>query len=157
MDADDDTWPDIYVIHEFGDGVLLRNRGDGTFEEKIIAQKVNGDFGSMGLTAGDFNNDGKTDLYVSQMYSSAGHRIIGNLRNDAYESDVMNDLTRMVEGNELYLNQGDSIFSPHGDEYDVAHVGWGYGPTVVDLDKDGWLDIITSAGFVSRDRAKPDG
>ena len=34
-----------------------------------------GDFGSMGVTAGDFDNDGHIDLYVANMYSKAGNRL----------------------------------------------------------------------------------
>ena len=48
LDADENGWPDLYVINEFGNGILLVNRSDGTFREQEIVSGP-GDFGSMGL------------------------------------------------------------------------------------------------------------
>ena len=50
LDADENGWPDLYVINEFGSGVLLVNHGDGTFREQRLADEGPGDFGSMGIT-----------------------------------------------------------------------------------------------------------
>lgn len=155
-DANDDGWQDLYVIHEFGNGVLLVNERAAEFKEH---QLVNGpaDFGSMGVTCGDVDNDGKLDLYVASMYSRAGNRVMGNLRSDAYSQDLMLELRRMVAGSQLYHNLGGLEFERVGSEYDVEAVGWGYGPAMVDLDNDGWLDIYATSGFISRTREKPDG
>ena len=81
FDADNDGWPDLYVINEFGNGILLRNQGNGRFQEHSLVTGA-GDFGSMGVTCGDIDNDGRIDLYLANMYSKAGNRIIGNLRPD---------------------------------------------------------------------------
>ena len=78
LDADSNGWPDLYVINEFGNGVLLVNQSDGTFREHDIVSGP-GDFGSMGVASGDYDNDGHIDLYVANMYSKAGNRVIGNL------------------------------------------------------------------------------
>ena len=88
LDADNDGWPDLYVINEFGSGVLLLNNHDGTFREKQLTDGP-GDFGSMGVTCGDIDNDGNIDLYVASMYSKAGSRIVGNVRPDAYPPELM--------------------------------------------------------------------
>lgn len=160
LDANNDRWPDLYVINEFGNGVLLVNNGDGTFREQMI-MKGPSDFGTMGVTAGDVNNDGKIDLYLANMYSKAGSRVIGNLRPDAFPKDVMDTMRRFVTGSQLWLNQGvnegEVKFEPKGKDWQVAAVGWAYGAALVDLDNDGFLDLYATAGFISQDRNEPDG
>src|SRR5579883_602517 len=156
FDADNDGWPDLYVINEFGSGVLLYNEHNGHFREHALVQGA-GDFGSMGVTCGDIDNDGHIDLYVANMYSKAGNRIIGNLRPDAYTPEVMARLRSLVAGSQLYLNRDGSRFDPVGPKYQVSGIGWAYGAALVDLDNDGWLDLYATCGFVSKSRSEPDG
>ena len=155
-DFNNDFWPDIYMIHEFGNGVLLLNDQKGKFEKIMIAEFAS-DFGSMGLASGDFNNDKNIDIYVSSMYSSAGTRVISNLKENSFDKKVMSELKSMVRGSQLYSNLGKLKFEKMADKYNLASVGWGYGPIMSDLNNDSWLDIYTTSGFVSRNRDKPDG
>jgi hypothetical protein len=180
LDANNDNWPDLYVINEFGPGVLLLNRGDGTFGEHPLAPPPN-DFGTMGVAAGDIDNDGNIDLYCANMYSKAGSRVISNLRPGTYPESVMAKLRQFVAGSQLWRNQGvrgpgsgvrnDSAassltpgpsplapsFEPLGGKCQVAAVGWAYGPALVDLDNDGFLDLYATCGYVSQSRDEPDG
>jgi len=156
LDANNDNRPDLYVIHEYGNGVLLINKPGGAFEERKLAKSA-ADFGSMGLASGDFDNDGEIDLYVASMYSKSGNRVIGNLKKDAYKPEVMAKLKRMVAGSQLYRNNGDLNFEPVGKKMDVYGIGWAYAPALVDLDNDGFLDLHCTTGFMSRTRDKPDG
>ncbi len=156
LDADDDGWPDLHVINEFGDGVLLVNRRDGSFAGHPLADRP-ADYGTMGLAAGDVNNDGHIDLYCANMYSKAGTRVIGNLAADAYPPAVLEQMRRFVAGSQLHLNKGGLRFEQAGKRLGVAAVGWAYGAALADLDNDGWLDLYATAGFVSRDRDEPDG
>ena len=156
FDANNDNWPDMYVIHEFGTGVLLLNKEGKSFESRELFDGIS-TFGAMGLTVGDMNNDTHVDLYVGKMYSKAGQRVFGNLLDDAYDAEVMQKLHRMVEGSELFSNNGGLKFESHGDDYDISAVGWAYAPAVVDLDNDGFLDLHATTGFISRTRQRPDG
>ncbi len=159
LDANSDGYPDLYAIHEFGNGLLMINQQDGTFAPSNLVQGL-GDFGSMGVTCGDVNNDNKIDIYVGSMYSKSGNRVMGNLKKDAYEPEVMEKLKRMVAGSRLYLNHSESettSFDRVGPELDITEIGWAYGPAMFDLNNDGLLDIYATAGFVSRDASKPDG
>jgi hypothetical protein len=164
LDANNDGWPDLYVINEFGPGVLLLNRQDGTFREELLVEGA-GDFGSMGVTCGDVDNDGRIDLYVANMYSKAGNRVIGNLKAGAYPDTIMDKMRHFVSGSQLYRNLGTSgaavpgtpKFEPVGRQRQVAAVGWAFGAALVDLDNDGWLDLYATAGFISRSRTEPDG
>ncbi|HEV2949940.1 MAG TPA: VCBS repeat-containing protein [Gemmataceae bacterium] len=154
LDANNDGWPDLYVINEFGSGVLLINNQNGTFEEKNIGT---GDFGSMGVTCGDIDNDNNIDIYCANMYSKAGSRVIGNVQTGTYPDEMINRMRSFVKGSQLWLNRGDLKFEPVGQKYQISAVGWAYGPALVDLDNDGWLDLYATAGFVSQSRTEPDG
>lgn len=156
LDADDDGWPDLHVPNEFGDGDLFINQRDGTFKPTRLANRPV-DFGTMGLAAGDLNNDGRIDLYCADMYSKAGTRVIGNLKPDAYPPAVMAKLRKFVSGSELHLNRGGGNFTQVGGEKAINAVGWAYGPALADFDGDGFLDVFGTAGYLSRDRSKPDG
>lgn len=155
-DVNHDRWPDIYLINEFGNGTLLVNREGKTFENQLLVEAQN-DFGSMGLTCGDINNDGNIDIYVSNMYSKAGSRIMGNMKAESYPEDVRQRLRNMVAGGELYQNLGNLDFTPLGKQFQVNAAGWAWGTALADFNNDGWLDLHVTAGFISRDRQKPDG
>src|SRR5262249_44498330 len=156
LDANNDGWPDLHVINEFGDGVLLINNRDGTFRPRPLADHP-ADFGSMGLAVGDVDNDGNVDLYCANMFSKAGTRVIGNVKPDAYPADVMRKVRRFVAGSQLHLTRGGGKFEQVGESMQVAAVGWAYGPCLADLDNDGWLDVYATAGYISRSRTEPDG
>jgi hypothetical protein len=156
LDANNDGWPDLHVVNEFGDGVLLINKGNGTFTEHALADRP-ADFGSMGVAVGDINNDGNIDIYCANMYSKAGTRVLGNLAPDAYPPAMLAKMRRFVAGSQLHLNHGGLKFDQVGPAWQVAAVGWAYGPCLADLDNDGWLDIYATCGFVSRSRDDPDG
>lgn len=156
FDANGDGRPDVHVPNEFGNGVLLVNQPDGTFKEVELI-KGPSDFGTMGMTVGDFNNDGNIDIYCANMYSKAGNRVIGNLRSDAYPQHIMDLLNNYTKGSQLWKNNGNLSFEKVGLAMQVADVGWAYGPCMADLDNDGFLDIHATAGFISVDPNEPDG
>jgi len=155
FDANGDGWPDLMTSCETGKNDYLINRGDGTFAEAELPD-IYGGF-SMGITAGDINNDGWPDIYVANMYSKAGERIVDNLRRGIYSDDVDAQMRDFVRGNELYRGLGAGKFDRVGQATGVADVGWAYGPGLVDLDNDGWLDLYAPVGFQSVNPERPDG
>jgi hypothetical protein len=156
LDANNDNRPDIYLINEFGKGLLLVNEARGLFREVELVEGV-ADWGSMGLAVGDFDNDGNIDVYSANMYSKAGNRVVGSLAPGLYSEDVMARLKRLVQGSRLYRNDGNLKFTEVGRSFQVHDVGWAWGTAMADFNNDGWLDIYATAGYMSRDRAKPDG
>jgi len=155
---DDDPFPDLYLANDFGPNVLLRNRGDGTFED-VTAESGTGDFStSMGVSVGDLDNDGKPELYVANMYSKMGRRIIANVSHDDYPPGLYDMIRGSLAGNRLYRLTGDGIkYEEVSEKLGVNQVGWAFAPAMVDLDADGWLDLYATTGFNSADRNKPDG
>ena len=155
---DGDRFPDLYLANDFGHNVLLRNRGDGTFKD--VSQTTGAaDFAtSMGACAGDLDNDGSPELYVANMYSKMGRRIIGQVSAADYPPGVFEQIQGSCTGNRLYTKRpGESRYRETSEAVGVNAVGWAYAPAAVDLDGDGRLDLYATTGFMSFDRHKPDG
>ncbi len=156
--ADDDHYPDLYIANDLGRNTLLRNRQDGTFED-ITVSTTTGDFAtSMGVATGDVDNDGLAEIYVANMYSKMGRRIITQVSDTDYPEGIYEQIKGSCAGNRLYQREpGASSFQDIGEQHGVYGVGWAYAPTFADFDNDGWLDMYATTGFLSFDRTKPDG
>lgn len=150
-DFDLDGDQDIYVCNDFSPDRFLRNDTErGSFQlkftdvsEDLVPEGTMG-FG-MGASWGDFNSDGLQDLYVSNMYSKAGNRIVEEFDNVAERVKVS------ARGNFLYQNVGGGQFKQiAGAEegfQNVAKVGWSFGGQFCDFDNDGNLDLYVPSGF----------
>jgi hypothetical protein len=154
LDANSDGRPDLAVADEFGSSVLLVN-GEYGFTESVL-KKPFGGF-CMGISAGDIDNDGAIDLYLANMASKAGDRVVSNLPSEVYPPEIWAKFQEFVTGNELLQNRGDLNFEWLGRKLGVTGPGWAYGPSLGDLNADGWLDIYAPGGFISHGRGEPDG
>jgi Flp pilus assembly protein TadD len=72
-DIDDDGWPDLAVINDFGRNNLYLNRHDGNFED--VSEALDGYGSGMSGAFADLDGDGLPDLYVGNMWSPAGVRV----------------------------------------------------------------------------------
>jgi FG-GAP-like repeat len=136
-DVDGDGDADVYVSHDYAPNNLLLNEGSAGFRD-VTAETGTSDVGlGQGVAWGDVDGDGRQDLYVSNMNSTAGRRIVKNVPGlDA-------DLTRMAQGNSLFLNLADGFEELPGP---VKSAGWAWGSQVVDVDNDGSLDLYALSG-----------
>src|SRR5205823_3404388 len=138
-----------------GDGrsrnLLFRNKGNWQFEEVALPSGAAGG-GRSAFTAlwFDADGDGWPDLYVPNEFGAG-------VLPGTYPDELTARLRTFVAGSQLWRNQGGLRFEPRAKECGVAAVGWAYGPALVDLDNDGWLDLYATAGFVSQNRDEPDG
>jgi len=155
---DDDHFPDLYIANDFAQNSLLRNRQNGMFED-IAAQTHTGDFAtSMGVVAGDVDNDGLSDLYVANMFSKMGRRIIEHVCDTDYPPGIFTQIQGSCAGNRLYRRTSSSAeYGEFGESLGVHDVGWAYAPALADFDNDGLLDIYACTGFLSYERNEPDG
>ena len=128
-DFDEDGLVDIFVANDSTPNFHYKNNGDGTFREigfnSGTAVNENGsEQGSMGVTVGDYDHDGKLDLFVTNFAD---------------------------EYNTLYHNDGHNSFTDLSYAAKVAavslpHVGWG--TKFFDYDNDGWVDLFVANGHV---------
>lgn len=123
LDYDNDGDLDVYVVSGAERGTnshplrnrLFRQRGDGTFEDVTEASGLGDPGYGMGVAAGDIDNDGDVDVYVT------------NVGRDA-----------------LYRNNGDGTFTDISQRAGVANDKWGSSAVFFDLDLDGFLDIYVA-------------
>lgn len=155
---DDDHYPDVYIANDLGRNSLLRNTGRSTFKD-VTRTTGTGDFAtSMGVATGDVNNDGRTEIYVANMYSKMGRRIIQQVGEKDYPPGVYDQIKGSCAGNRLYeWNSESDSYQDAGERHNVYAVGWAYAPTFADFDNDGWQDIYATTGFLSFNRSEPDG
>ena len=128
-DFDDDGLIDIFVANDSTPNFHYRNKGDGTFEEigfsAGTAVNENGsEQGSMGVTAGDYDHDGKLDIFITNFADEY---------NTLYHNDGKNSFTDLS-----YAAKVAAISLPH--------VGWG--TKFFDYDNDGWVDLFVANGHV---------
>ncbi len=104
----------------------------------------------MSASWGDFNNDGNPDLYVSNMFSSAGNRITHQQQfKTSLDEDEKQLFRRHARGNSLFENIGDGLFIDRSVELGVTLGRWAWGSLFVDLNNDGWEDLYVTNGFIT--------
>ncbi|MBA3356630.1 MAG: CRTAC1 family protein [Pyrinomonadaceae bacterium] len=132
FDYDGDGLPDVYLLNgstvaamrgkeKAPRAALYRNLGNWKFEDVTEKARVENERWGFGVAVGDYDNDGRADMYVSNFGVSR-----------------------------LYRNNGDSTFTDVAEKLGVARKGWSTGPTWGDYDADGRLDLFVP-GYVQID------
>ncbi len=146
-DYDNDGWPDIYVANDYGPNRLYRNNRAGGFEETQEAAGVTDNGNGMGAAWADINGDGRFDLYVTNMSSATGNRILSAAPiADDRERELMLKFTR---GNSLFRAKADGTFDSVGEELGVAHCGWAWHGDFLDIDRDADEDLFVVNGYIT--------
>ena len=128
-DLNGDDWLDIYVANDGDANQLWLNGKNGTFTDEallmgVALNRVGAAEASMGVAAGDFDEDGDEDLFMTHL---------------------------MDETNTFYVNNG-MFFDDRTAEFGLAVSSrrfTAFGTGWFDMDNDGWLDLITLNGAVS--------
>jgi enediyne biosynthesis protein E4 len=132
FDCDDDGSTDILVCNDEALNFLFQNDGSGKFKEIGLAAGVGCNFagkhvGNMGADCGDYNQDGRLDLLVTDFRAELPI-LFRNLGSGTFEDATM--------------EAGAAAGS-------VAYVKWGCG--LIDFDNDGYKDIFIGCGHLSDD------
>jgi Flp pilus assembly protein TadD/peroxiredoxin len=142
--------PDLYVANDFGRNNLYRNKGDGTFTSVSTAAHVEDVGAGMSACWSDFNNDGHQDVYVANMWSSAGQRVSTQKIFQGRASEDIRALYRQhARGNALYRNQGNGEFQNVSQQAGVEMGRWAWCSDLWDFDHDGYPDLYVANGYIS--------
>ncbi len=149
VDFDLDGDLDLYVANDFGRNNLFRCER-GKFEDVADAAHVEDAASGMSVAIADYDRDGDFDIYVSNMFSSAGSRVTRQTQfmPRASETDKRR-FQYLSRGNSLFQNLGDGRFQDVSDTARVTLGRWSWGSQFVDLNNDGWEDLIVANGFVT--------
>lgn len=150
-DYDNDGDLDLYVANDFGRNNLYRNDG-GRFVDMAAAAGVEDQASGMSVSWADYNHDGWMDVYVSNMFSAAGNRVTYQRKfRDGLSDETVSSLRRMARGNTLFQNRGDGTFGDTSEQAAVTLGRWAWASRFVDLNNDGWEDLVVANGYVTND------
>lgn len=119
FDMDGDGYLDVAIAAAHAGCNLYRNNGDGTFRDVTIGSGLDQCVNCFAIAAGDYNNDGLPDLYITRLGFFVGECV-------------------------LFRNNGDGTFTNVTEEAGVGCWGPGFTATWVDYDCDGYLDLFVT-------------
>ncbi len=130
-DFNNDGWIDLFVANDSQPNQLWINQRNGTFKNTAllagVALSPEGSVkASMGVDAGDFNNDGREDLAVTELTG---------------------------QGSDFYVNDGAGGFEDRSAPAGIRLASLpytGFGTGWLDVDNDGWLDLLSVNGAVTQ-------
>ena len=123
FDADGDGWPDLFLVNSKNWtaggrrslSALYRNTGKGSFTDATLGSGLDVEMYGLGVAAGDYDNDGRQDLYVTAL-----------------------------EGDRLFHNEGGGKFKDVTNLSGIANANFGTSAAWLDYDKDGRLDLFVA-------------
>jgi enediyne biosynthesis protein E4 len=152
-DYDNDGWPDIYVSN-YGKNRLYHNNHDGTFTDVAEKAGVALSGWSTGPTWGDYDRDGLLDLFVpGYVKYDLDHPVLAGQSGLPAGScqyrgvDIFcGPLGLVGESDHLFHNNGDGTFTDVSVKTGVSdpQARYGFASVFVDLDDDGWLDLVVA-------------
>ncbi len=148
-DFDQDGDSDLYVANDYGVNALYVNDGAGHFGDRAKELGVEDLGNGMGVTWGDLDTDGRLDLYVSNMSSTAGKRILERMQK---KDDSWKNLAKLAAGNSIFLAKGAGFERVPSAQGGIG-ASWAWAPALFDIDLDGRLDAYCSSGYVTGDTA----
>ncbi len=156
-DFNEDGWRDIYVANDFlSNDLIYINNQDGTFTNKAGELFKHFSLSSMGSDLADVNNDGRLDIFTTEMQPYYNKRKKLFQGPSSYQKEIF---TRKYQyeyqyaRNTLQLNLGTNpetglpIFAETGMMAGLQETDWSWAPLFADYDNDGFKDLLITNGF----------
>ncbi len=149
-DFNEDGWLDLYVLNMQGDDHYWENQGGKAFADKTAQLFPKTSWGAMGVKAFDYDNDGRMDLFVTDMHSDMVGDIPPQDEKAKFppkeEIPVLQGAANNVFGNSFYRNLGNGKFEEMSDALNLENY-WPWGVSVDDLNADGWDDVVIASSM----------
>jgi hypothetical protein len=150
IDGNGDGWPDLYVLNMQGNNEYYENAGGTRFvrrsREVFSAHLV----GRHGHQVFDFDNDGRMDIYITDMHSDMSQEVGPEHEREkshmVWSEEVRGDGTASIWGNSVFHNEGGGRFREVSDAVN-AEMYWPWGLSTGDLNADGFEDVFITAGM----------
>jgi len=149
-DINGDLYPDIYVSNDFYErDYLYLNNQDGTFKEDIKNWTSHLSLSAMGIDMADINNDGHTDIFITDMLPEPDERVKSVMEFEGYNVFKLKqskDFYQQYIQNTLQINNGNGSFSEVAYYSGVSATDWSWAGLLFDMDNDGLKDIYITNG-----------
>ncbi|HZI67623.1 MAG TPA: CRTAC1 family protein, partial [Thermoanaerobaculia bacterium] len=157
-DYDADGRTDLLVTNDFGFKNLYRNDAGRRFEDATSHAGVEDRGYGMSGAWGDFDGDGRLDLYATGCYTQWDflHDYPGlpiPFPGRLFLSTAVSWMKKMTRGNSLFLQKADGTFEDATAKSGARKAGWNWSVAAADLDNDGWLDLYATNGMWGDGRA----
>ncbi len=140
-DYDNDGRPDVLIVRGGWEDpyplALMHNLGGGKFEDVAVASGLGVPIASKSAAWGDFDNDGRVDLYIAGEYCAVSDIRVGEANPAPRRIDPRNR-------SRLYRNNGDGTFTDVAERAGVLNERWAQGAAWGDYDGDGRADLFVS-------------
>lgn len=150
-DVNNDQYPDIYISNDFYErDYLYINQRNGTFSEELEKRMQHISLSSMGADMADINNDGKADIFVTDMLPDNDQRLktTSSFENiDLFNIKQKQGFYNQFMQNTMQVNAGNGSFMETGYYSGVAASDWSWGGLIFDADNDGLSDIYVCNGI----------
>jgi hypothetical protein len=149
-DINGDGFPDVFVSNDsYERDYLYINQGNGTFKDELENWFGHTSFSSMGADVADINNDGKPEIFTTDMLPEDEYRLktLGAFDNiDLYNQKIKAGFYFQYMKNCLQLNTGNGKYIDIANYSGVSATDWSWGALMFDMDNDGWNDIFVCNG-----------
>jgi hypothetical protein len=150
-DLNGDGFPDLYTLNMQGPSHYYENAGGKKFVDKTAEVFPRTSWGAMGIKFFDFDNDGRPDLFITDMHSDMSEEVGPEREKLKSRMQWTGDFLQggaetFIFGNAFYRNLGGGRFEEISDRVGAENY-WPWGLSVGDLNADGWQDAFIAASM----------